>query len=331
MGVTIKDVAAHLGISASTVSRAFSRPEKVDTSTREQVMAAAEQLGYRPNRAAQALNTGRTGCIGAIVPDLENPFFAGMLKGIEQAADELGYQTLVADSGEHVAAEARAAEALTAQVDGLLLCATRLEEEDILRVDRNRRVVLVNRTAGNLPHVSFDSRSGMREAIRHLAALGHRRIGYAGGDLISRSARQRLRAFEDACREAAPDIEPVLLGEFNPTFEGGGPAADAALTAEITAVVVYNDIMAIGLTHRLLSYGLTLPERLSIIGCDDVPISAMISPPLTTVSLPRREAGRMAVEVLHAVIGGAEGGGRPASVVLPGRLVVRQSTAALGG
>ena len=96
-------------------------------------------------------------------------------------------------------------------------------------------------------------------------------------------------------------------------------------------MVVYNDIMAIGLTHRLLSYGLTLPERLSIIGCDDVPISAMISPPLTTVSLPRREAGRMAVEVLHAVIGGTEGGGRPASVVLPGRLVVRQSTAALGG
>jgi DNA-binding LacI/PurR family transcriptional regulator len=334
MSATIKDVAAVIGVSASTVSRAFSRPEKVDEETRRRVMAAAEHLGYRPNRAARALNTGRTGCIGAILPDLENPFFAGVLKGIEQAADELGYQTLVADTGESVAAERRAIEALSPQVDGLLLCSPRLEDDEIRRITEQRPVVLVNRSVGDLPHVSFDNRAGMQEAVGHLLALGHRRIGYAGGELLSRSARQRLSAFEEACEAAGSEVEGTVLGEFPPTFEGGGASADVALNAQVTALVVYNDIMAIGLMHRLLSYGLTLPGRLSVVGFDNVPIAAMVTPSLTTVDLPRIQAGRLAAEVLNAVLGGTTqglAGVDSTHVVLPARLVVRRSTSVLGG
>ena len=278
VSVTIKDVAAAVGVSASTVSRAFGRPEKVDEVTRLRILAAAETWATAPT-GQQALNTGRTGCIGAILPDLENPFFAGLLKGIEQAAEELGYQILVADSGENVAAERRAIDALSPQVDGLLLCSTRLEDDEVLRINELRPLVLVNRSVGDLPHVSFDNQSGMQEALRHLLALGHRRIGYAGGNLLSRSARQRLRAFEVTSDDPGFGVTGQVLGEFPPTFEGGGAAADVALNANVTAVVVYNDIMAIGLMHRLLSYGLSLPARLSVVSFDNVPIAAMVTFP----------------------------------------------------
>lgn len=193
-------------------------------------------------------------------------------------------------------------------------------------------MVLVNRSVGDLPHVSFDNRAGMQEAVLHLLALGYHSIGYAGGNLLSRSARQRLRAFEEACLEAGSEMKGLVLGEFPPTFEGGGAAADAALNAHVTALVVYNDIMAIGLMHRLLSYGLTLPGRLSVVGFDNVPIAAMVTPSLTTVDLPRIEAGRLAAEVLNAVLGGTiprVSGIDSTHVILPARLVVRRSTTVL--
>lgn len=324
--MTIKDVAAVVGLSPSTVSRAFGRPEKVDEATRRRIVAAADELGYRPNLAARALNTGRTQCIGAILPDLENPFFAGVLKGIEAAGDALGYQTLVADSGENLDAERRAAAVLGPQVDGLLLCSPRLDDDELLRINAQRPVVLVNRTVGTLPHVSFDSRSGMQQAVRHLVALGHRSIGYAGGNLSSRSARVRLAAFDEVAADPAARFEGRVLGEFAPTFEGGGAAADQALTSGVTAAVVYNDMMAIGLLHRLLSYGVDLPSRLSLVSFDNIPVSAMVTPSLTTVDLPRIESGRMAIELLHAILSADDAALSPGETLLPARLVVRQST-----
>ncbi len=329
MSVTIKDVAAVVGLSPSTVSRAFGRPEKVDEQTRRRIMAAADELGYRPNLAARALNTGRTQCLGVILPDLENPFFAGVLKGIEAAGDALGYQTLVADSGEKPDVERRAAAILAPQVDGLLLCSPRLEDDELERINQQCPVVLVNRTVGALSYVSFDGRAGMREAVRHLAALGHRRIGYAGGNLLSRSARLRLAAFEEVAAESGANFQTRVLGDFPPTFDGGGAAADRALTSEITALVVYNDMMAIGLLHRLLSYGVSLPERLSVVSFDNIPVAAMVTPSLTTVDLPRVEAGRLAAELLHGVLAPATDDPQaPASVLLGTHLVVRQSTTA---
>lgn len=327
MSVTIKDVAAVVGLSPSTVSRAFGRPDKVDEMTRRRIIAAADELGYRPNLAARALNTGRTQCLGVILPDLENPFFAGVLKGIESAGDALGYQTLVADSGENLDAERRAAAVLGPQVDGLLLCSPRLDDEELLRINEQRPVVLINRSVGDLPNVSFDSRSGMREAVRHLVALGHRSIGYAGGNLASRSARVRLAAFEEVCAEPDSGFSGRVLGDFAPTFEGGGSAADSALTSGITAVVVYNDMMAIGLLHRLLSYGVPLPQRLSVVSFDNIPVAAMVTPSLTTVDLPRIEAGRLAAELLHAILAPETDELPSGATLLDARLIVRRSTA----
>lgn len=327
MSVTIKDVALAAGVSASTVSRALSRPEKVEPATRQRIMELAHQLGYRPNRAAQILNTGRTGCLGAILPDLENPFFAGLLKGIENAAGELGYQILVADTGEDAAAERRAIEALAGRTDGLLLCASRLEDDEIRRIDHDSSVVLVNRSVPGVRDVSFDNGGGMHQAWRHLLALGHQRIGYVGGTLLSRSAQQRLTAFE-ALAQATPGPERgCVLGEFAPTFDGGGAAADHVLRAEVTAAIVYNDIMAIGLMHMLTKYGFILPDRLSVVSFDDIPVSSLVTPPLSTVSLPRHEAGRLATQTLVAARD-SEGG---SSAVLGTHLVPRASTRSILG
>lgn len=324
MSVTIKDVAAVVGVSASTVSRAFSRPDKVDAATRERILSAAQSLGYTPNRAAQMLNTGRSMCIGAVLPDIENPFFASILKGIEQEAGELGYQTLVADTGEDTEAERRAIRALAGRVDGLLLCSPRLEDDEIAGIARETAVVLTNRSSDGLPHVSFDNADGIRQAVTHLKALGHTSIGYVSGDLVSRSARQRLTAFEQVVDE--PNSGAVV-GIWEPTFEGGSRSADYVLASGVTAVVVYNDLMAIGLMHRLFTYGVPVPERLSVVGFDDIPVAGMVTPALTSVATPRVEAGRMAARRLHEVI---EGRGEDASLqtVLATRLAARGSTSA---
>ncbi|GAB3699240.1 LacI family DNA-binding transcriptional regulator [Mariniluteicoccus flavus] len=178
-----------------------------------------------------------------------------------------------------------------------------------------------------MPHVSFDNEGGVGEAVSHLTGLGHRRLGHVGGDLLSRSARQRRDAFVAACAERPDGVDGQLLGEFPPTFEGGMGAADAVLGSGVTAVIVYNDIMAIGLLHRLIAYGVPVPERLSVVGIDNIPVSAVVRPPLTTVELPRRDAGRIAAETMAALLVGSEPA--PGDRLLPTHLVVRESTAAL--
>lgn len=327
MAATIRDVAHEVGVSASTVSRAFSRPDLVDAETRTKVLEAAARMRYRPNKAAQILNTGRTGCMGAVLPDLENPFFAGILKGAEKEADRLGYQMLVADTSEDVESELRAVRALAGRVDGLLLCSPRLDDEVLLQLAEEVRVVLVNRTVGRLAHVNLDNEGGVRLALRHLAGLGHRQVGYVGGELISRSARRRLETFEQECEQMGLQICPV--GAFPPTFEGGGTAADSVLGSGATGVVVYNDVMAIGLMNRLLALGVRMPERLSVVGIDNVPVSAMVTPALTTVDLPRLEAGRLATELLHRLVSQPDTQPAEPQLLLPTSLVVRSSTAAL--
>lgn len=321
MAATIKDVAAAAGVSPSTVSRAFTRPEKVETSTRHRILELATELHYHPNRAARSLIAVKTGAIGVILPDLNNPFFAGILKGIQIAAEGLGYQVLLADTDEDIRREQAATATLAAQVDGLILCSPRLEDADIIEYDKRLPVVLINRRVQGVPSAHFDNAGGMRQALLHLQALGHRKIGYVGAPLASRSARERLAAFS---APGIDDLQTTYVGEFFPSFEGGSLAADETLNTDLTAVVVYNDVMAIGLLHRLLSYGMVIPQRLSIVSFDDVPIASMISPPLTTVSLARDQAGRAAAQMLGALL--SPTGQTDLALEIPTALLVRGSS-----
>ena len=300
MITTIRDVASAVGVSASTVSRAFGRPEKVDEVTRQRIFRAAEDLGYQPNRAAQSLSTGRTGNIGIVVPDVDNPFFSGVVKGAQTQAHELGYPVFLADSDEDPTAELRLAQTLGRQVDGLILCSSRISDPKLHDIQQMRPVVLINRRVPGLPTVGIDDPDGVRQAVAHLKALRHQRVGYVAGPGTSYSNVDRQKAVEQHLTAAG--LTYVLVGAFDPSFEGGRSAADDVLLADVTAVIVYNDLMAIGLIGQLTSYGVRIPEELSVIGFDDIPFAAMFTPPLTTVQIPREQAGWVAVEYLHALL-----------------------------
>lgn len=331
MPATIRDLAEKAGVSASTVSRAFSRPEKVDAATRDRILALAESLGYEPSSAARSLKTGRTGALGIVVPDLSNPFFPDVVRGMQHRARAHGYPVLLADSAEDPAAEVALVRTLARNVDAMVLCSPRMSDDDLCEASELRPVVLVNRAAppdatGIVSAVRIDNTSGIHQAVHHLRALGHRRIGFVSGTSTSRSNEERLVAF--TASTASAGLDGVLIGPYQPTVEGGAAAADDALVADVTAVVVYNDIMAAGLMGRLARLGVELPGRLSIVGFDDIAFSALLTPALTTVRIPLELAGSVAVDRLHAHLTGiAPAAGRPAP--LPTELIVRDSTAAL--
>ena len=323
MPATIRDVANAAGVSAATVSRAFGRPHKVDEQTRRRILRAAEALNYQPNRAAQSLITGRTGNIGIVVPDLGNPFFPRIVKGAQTRAHELGYPVLLADTDEDPSAELPLGHTLARQVDGLILCSPRMNERELREIQQLCPVVLVNRRVVGIPAVTIDNAGGMRQAVTHLRALGHQRVGYVAGPKTSYSNRERQEAVQKHLEDAG--LPYVFIGSFGPSFEGGRSAADEVLLADVSAVIVYNDIMAIGLITKLSAYGVAIPGELSVVGFDDISFASMLTPPLSTVRISREEAGRRAVAHLHSLLTGQDDLEPPPEIVT--ELVVRGTTA----
>jgi len=322
VAVTIKDVARVAGVSASTVTRALTMPELVRADTRDRVRRTAESLGYHPNRAARGLITGRTGNLGLLVPDLANPFFPSMVKGVQARAHEADYAVFLADSDEDSAAEIGLVRKLARQVDGIVLCSPRMSDDELRTVVADTPVVLVNRRIARVPSVTAEFTDGMRQAISHLAALGHRRIGYVAGPRASWANRERLRAIRTVT--AAAGAELLEIGNVTPQFEGGVAAADQVLAAGVSAVIAYNDLVALGLLHRCTSRGIAVPAQLSILGFDDIPTAAMVHPSLTTVALPKEQAGRAGVDLLLQLLAEPD---RPAARrELPTQLMVRGST-----
>ncbi len=323
MPVTIQDVAREAGVSVSTVSRAFTVPEMVREETRLHVLATAEHLGYRPNRAARGLITGRTGNLGVIVPDLSNPFFPTVLKGIQSRAREADYAVFLADCDENAAEEMGLVQAMAKQVDGVILCSSRMSADQLDRVV-GTPLVFINRQAGDQPAVLMDAAGGMRQAIDHLAALGHRRVAYLTGPRASWSNRERRRGLRRSTRYG---MEVVELGPFAPRFEGGPHAADLAIAENVTAIIAYNDLMALGVLARLADRGISVPGRVSVVGFDDIPMAGMATPSLTTVAMQNERAGRASVDLLVNLltVTGADTGELRRE--LECQLIVRASTA----
>ena len=323
MAVTIRDVAKAAGVSPSTVSRALSTPDIVDAVTRERVLRIADHLGYRPNRAARGLITGRTGNIGLILPDLANPFFPSVVKGIQSQAHESDYQVFVADTDEDPGAELGLVRSLAKQVDGIILCSPRMRSSELREAAGLTPVVLVNRKSGSIPSVAVDNADGMRQVVEHLARLGHRQIGFIAGPRSSWSSRERLRGLMAAT--SASTFEVVVLGNFAPTFEGGAEAAEGVLIAGVTAVIAYNDLIALGLLNTMRQRGIDVPGGLSVVGIDNIQMSHMVHPALTTLSLPKERAGRRSVDLLIQLLADPAA---PATFIheLPTELLIRQTT-----
>ena len=314
-------------------------PGTVAPATRERVLAVAAELRYAPNRAARGLITGRTGNVGVIVPDLANPYFQAVLKGAQARARRADYAVFVADGHESATEEAALITAMGKQVDGIVLCSSRLAAAALGQLEPEPAVVLLNRRVAGRASVLIDSADGMRQAVTHLAALGHRHCVFVAGPRRSWSNQQRLQGLRAAAREHDMVIETV--GPVTPQFEGGAHAAEAALATGATAVLAYNDLVALGILSRFSALGVPVPEQVSVVGFDDIPVASMVTPALTTVALPTAPAGEAAVDLLLAALGGtppAQGsrtlpaqGPRtlPAQAprTLPASLVVRATTA----
>jgi DNA-binding LacI/PurR family transcriptional regulator len=258
-----------------------------------------------------------------IVPDLANPFFPGIVKGMQARAREADYAVFLADTDEDPTAEVDLVRALSKQVDGIVLCSPRMTEEDLRTVTGDTPLVMVNRRIGRVPSVTVDNMDGMRQAVAHLTALGHRRVALVAGPRTSWNNRERVRSLRTIA--SASDLQLVEIGNVLPQFEGGVAAADQVLAARVTAVIAYNDVIALGLLSRFAARGVTVPGDISVVGFDDIALAAMVHPSLTTVALPKEQSGRAGVDLLLQLL---ENPDRPgvARRELPTQLMVRGST-----
>lgn len=319
---TIYDVAKLAGVNPSTVSRALNSPGRINEKTEAKVRAAARELRYRLNPMARALPTGRTSTVGLILSDITNPMIAGIVRGAQQAASERGYTLLLAESQESGELEATAVERMIASVDGLVLAASRLDDERIAQAAEERPTVLINRAVEGVESVIGDVEPGIDQAVAHLHLLGHRRIVYLSGPQTSWMSKHREAVIRAVAARRGVEIE--VLGPNRPTLEMGTEALPRIVATGATAVVAYNDVMAIGLVRAAQQQGLEIPAELSIVGFDDIFGADFTSPPLTTVRMPLMVLGELAVRRLLDIL---QGDGEPERVEPPvSRLVIRGSS-----
>lgn len=326
-GPTIYDVARAAGVAPSTVSRAFSRPGRVNAETAERIRAVAEELGYRANPLARALPTGRTALLALVISDVTNPFFFDIIRGAEEAASKAGYTLLVADAHESATAERETLERMITLVEGVVLATSRMSDSAIRVIAKQRPTVVLNRALTDVPSVLTDNARGMRRAVEHLAELGHHTITYVAGPEASWADGMRWRSLHDGAYEL--ELRSRRIGPFPPTVRGGRLAAIELAAHPTSAVVCYNDLIAIGVVRGLTELGARVPAEVSVIGFDNIFGSDFCSPPLTTVAAPLRALGDQSIKRLLAQLrNSAPTESRP--TMLPAQLVVRESTARPG-
>lgn len=323
--VTIRDVARHAGVSQPTASLVLGNHPRarVAPATRERVLAAAAALGYRPNVVAQSLARGRSYALGVIVPDLGNPFFADVVAGAGRVAAEAGYALLLCGEGERPAA-AHLATLLSRQIDGVIvdaLNAAELDEAALAGVN----VVLVDEPSERWPGVASDAPGAGRMAAEHLLGLGHRRLAFIGPAADVHAFRMRERGFVRRLRDAHVELPSALLRRAPATVAGGREAMRALLAERPrpTAVFCANDLIAIGALKACAAAGVRVPAELSLVGCDDIEMARLVTPELTTVTVPARELGARAARLLVRQLAGEST--RPPAA-LPVRLVARGTT-----
>lgn len=330
--VTIADVAKEARVSMQTVSRVINEKGEVSAATRQRVLDAIEQLGYSPNSIARGLAMNKTLALGLIVPDIANPFFPEIVQGAEEVALEHGYTIVLGNTNESAEREMNVLRTFEARrVDGLILCSSRLPEEQLLPLlVKHNEVVLINRqvTLDNVSMVRGDYVQGTRMAVSHLLAQGRQRIGFLAGPSTSYNHHVRLQTYIQTLQEHGRLYDPSSVFLCAPTTEGGYLVAREMLLqrSDLDGLLCFNDLVAIGVLQACTELGIAVPEKLAVIGYDDIQAAHLVTPALTTVSISKSLLGAKATELLLKRLAGDQQG---IDLVLPPQLIVRSSTVAI--
>ena len=329
---SIAEVARQAGVSPSTVSRVLNNTAPVREDVRKQVLRASAELGYRhvPHRSGKTLSVSS---IALLIPDILNPFFAEIVRGVQdESADE--YMPLLMDTAEDLQREKQYFRLLTTQpVCGVIVGGSRIASEELAAAISHQKIpmVVLNRPV-RFPHVAclmVDFEIATYRATCHLLSLNHTRIAYLAGPSQSEASQARRRGVERALLEASLQFPPELCPVSFPGVDGGFQAMSALLTLPVserpTAVVAYNDLMALGALHAIRVHHLRVPEDISVIGIDDISMAAHANPPLTTIAQPKYRMGRVAMRILRQMI---EGQPPPEDgyTLMESPLIVREST-----
>lgn len=337
MATTIKDIAKKAGVSHSTVSRALRNSPLIAHSTAEHIRQIAMEAGYLPSAAARSLKTNRSQALGVVVSAVDDPFFGEILQGIEEVAQSRGYSLFMAASQRDPQREQTIVKAMSEhRVDGVIICSTSFSvEQSRLFLNYGVPIVVVNNQAAEDYRYSIyhDDVDGSRRITRHLIDLGHQHIAYLGNSLSGRTTLDRLTGFKQEMEAADLAVPPTAIHQVS----GGGPEDGLVgldhfldLPACPSALVCYNDMMAMGVLKGLHLAGIQVPQEMSVTGFDNIIFSAYTSPPLTTFDQPKHfigtEAARLVLDLLAST---SEEGiqAQPKVRMLKGRLLVRKSTA----
>lgn len=322
--VTIYDVARVAQVAPSTVSRAFSRPGRVSAATHAKVMDAAQQLGYRTETPASQQREERHHRLGIEIPDITNPYFAELVAGMQEAAQEHGYLLMLLDSVEDEERERANLAGAGSVVDGIVLAGTRMPDATLTHFTKSVPLLVLNRRVAGLDSVTPDYEHGMTQVMSHLTSLDVSTAVYVAGPVNSWSDGERWRSARSAARRAGIAIS--RLGPYPPSTSGGEQAF-ADLEDLPHAILCYNDLLAVGVLAAAARAGVSVPGDLSVVGHDDIPLARYLGGGgLTTLVTPKHAQGRAAIERLIRRVESPSSHRSPVEGTLPVRLVPRGST-----
>ncbi len=335
VAATMKDVALKANVSTATVSRALMNPDKVSQTTRHRVEQAAIDVGYLPHALGRNVKRNESRTILVIVPDICDPFFSEIIRGIEVTAAAEGYLVLIGDCGHQNQQEKTFIDLIiTKQIDGMLLLGSRLPFDASKEEQRNLPpMVMANEFAPELelPTVHIDNLTAAFHAVNHLLELGHTRIGCIAGPEEMPLCHYRLQGYVQALRRNGMTIDPRLIARGDFSFEAGAAAMEQLINQPVmpTAIFCHSDVMALGALSYAKRNGLRIPQDISLIGFDNIALSQFCDPPLTTVAQPRYEIGHQAMLLLLDQLNGqmVSSGSR----LLDCELIIRGSTQAVNG
>lgn len=330
--VTLSDVARQAGVSIATVSYVMNDRGGVGERTRANVLRIADELGFRPNRVASGLRTGRTQVLGLVLADITNPFYPEIAAGVIEGAAEAGFQVFLSHSGTDGGLDGEVVQALCDHQCGALIFTSLVVSDGPLLFDVVPPDVPIVQTVRRIPgigadFVGIDDRAGAREEAQHLIELGHRDIAILAGPSASSASSERTAGYREALGEAGIELPPESVVECSLTVDAGYRAVERLLESRRRppgAVLCGNDLIALGALDAFLAHGLSVPEDVSLAGYDDIWFASSRLVQLTTVRQPRHEMGRAAVSLALARL--ADPDIPPREVIMRHELVVRRTT-----